>query len=823
MNFGYKKTFQEFLRDSDGVVLSALREFVPDAGSSQEKAWRDSVGILRESVSTLVDSYGSLLHDAYIILEYKVALEFRRVDALFLLPNNVVVLEFKGKNRVYQADLNQAAAYARDLKSYHRSCHDLSVPCLLIVTEYRGSPYRERGVDVLGAKDLKETIATLVKPDTAIPDIDEFLSPASYQPLPSLVKAARELFNSGSLKRIHKAAAKTQPALDTCISVIERSIRNKRRALILVSGVPGAGKTLVGLQLAHAEIISESGDTNLSEVRPLYLSGNGPLVKVLSYQIEQAYIDSERSQLESCAPGVDGKTFVRSVKGFIEQYASSHCRVPPFNNVLIYDEAQRAFDEEKLAKTHQNKSGKSQPKLSEEFTGLSEPSVIIKLAERLPDWSVVVGLIGTGQEINVGEEAGIGQWRSAIENSEHSRVWDVYYPGSDQASEVFANMENSMKEQSLQLNETIRFHRVSKLYEFVKAFLDGDVRAARRLSCDLNDDNYELYVTHSLGVAKKYLSNRYSDSPVRCYGMIASSLDKDLQRFGIKNGYSDTRSIDYGAWFSPSPDSVSSCRNLDVVVTEFGCQGLELDGSLLAWGTDLVRKGRNWSMEYADKHRGRKPKNPLELRLNAYRVLLTRGRDGCIVYIPPLPKMVDTYRYFKDCGFGELKDDQELWFGSFLLKDFRSNSSATGFEERRGRHMAKIAEYLRDSGCEFFLAPDLRSAEKFLSENYEQWQTLSHESAPPSPGSVDAALVPWSDRLVRKGARWTDGGVANSLASDELAVLKSSQVALLAVARKVCVVVLRDGSIKHRETAAFLEQCGVKALPTVLPEPEKST
>ncbi len=385
------------------------------------------------------------------------------------------------------------------------------------------------------------------------------------------------------------------------------------------TGVPGAGKTLVGLRIAHAHFLDDLAvprDNGKPTVPAVYLSGNGPLVEVLQYELREA--------------GGGGKTFVRGVRDYVKQYSGRRNLVPP-EHVLIFDEAQRAFDAERVESTHSRNAGVSQ--------GKSEPEHFIEFAERIPEWCVVIGLIGGGQEIHVGEEAGLVQWRHAIEGCGTPADWEVHCPPESAA--VFAGSEiRRVVEQELSLDTEIRFHLATDVHDLVNALLErcssGEAAETARL---LENQGYHLRITRDLEKAKGYLRERYAESPESRYGLVASAKDKSLVQFGVANDFQSTKRVKFGPWYGDAEDSPLSCRRLSDVVTEFGAQGLELDAVLLAWGTDLMMEGGSWTNRKARGYmRGVNVKDPFKLRINAYRVLLTRGRDATVVFVPPLER-----------------------------------------------------------------------------------------------------------------------------------------------------------------------------------------
>ena len=627
---GWESDFPTFRSTSPARVRENLNEFVSDASPEQLRAWTDSIPPLQREVDEVL-LRNSLASRYSAILEYELPMESRRPDVLLLVGAGVMVIELKGKLDASQADVDQASAYARDLRCYHRDCADRDVVPALVPTRARGYIAKREGVHVLGP-DALDTLIGQVVSSRAGPVVDRssFLAESAYCPLPTLVQAARELFRSGELRTIHRARAATDPAVDVISRVIHQAALTRSRHLVLVTGVPGAGKTLVGLRTVHAHYLDDLAIAR-ADGKPtapaVFLSGNGPLVEVLQYELRGA--------------GGGGKTFVRGVKDYVKRYTDRPELVPP-EHVLVFDEAQRAFDAEMVAAKHANGAAKS------------EPEHFIEFAERIPEWCVVVGLIGSGQEIHVGEEAGLVQWRWAVEGSPQSREWTVHAPPAVEAQFRGSQVPMDVKPE-LNLDTELRFHLAKDLHGFVARLLAGDSKSdLRPLAERLETEGFHLRLTRSLDVAKQYLHDRYSDNPDARFGIIASSKDRDLVRFGVPNDFQSTKRVRFGPWYGDSEDDYQgrSCRRLETCVTEFGAQGLELDATLLAWGTDLVRDSGTWSNANARGYRkGAKVRDPFQLRVNAYRVLLTRGRDACVVFVPSVAELDETYGYFAEAGF----------------------------------------------------------------------------------------------------------------------------------------------------------------------------
>lgn len=632
-NYGWESDFPGFRAAEPARVRETLQSFIRDASPAQVRAWSDSIPPLQREVNEVL--VRDALADGYsAILEYELPMESRRPDVLLFVGAAVMVIELKGKIDFSQADIDQASAYARDLRSYHRECAGREVVAVLVPTRARGYVTLQDGVHVAGPDHIDEMVRklTVSTPGPAI-DRSKFLQANAYCPLPTLVEAARELFRSGELRTIHRARAATDPAVDEISRIIHQAALTKSRHLILLTGVPGAGKTLVGLRTVHAHYLDDLAVPR-SDGKPttpaVFLSGNGPLVDVLQYELRAA--------------GGDGKTFVRAVKEYVKRYSARPGLTPP-EHVLVFDEAQRAFDATKMQETHPGESARS------------EPERFVEFADRVPEWCVVLGLIGSGQEIHVGEEAGLAQWRSALEGSHKREEWTVHAPPG--VVDLFNGSEIAAEARpALNLDEELRFHLASDLHRFVSGLLAPEpVDALARIGAKLATDGYHLRITRSLETAKEYMRSRYADDPDARFGLVASAKDKDLASYGVLNDFQSTKRVRFGPWYGDSEDDPSgrSCRRLTDCVTEFGAQGLELDATLLAWGTDLLLVEGSWSNARARGYkRGAHVRDPLQLRLNAYRVLLTRGRDGTVVFLPPMGELDETYAFFQAIGFKAL-------------------------------------------------------------------------------------------------------------------------------------------------------------------------
>lgn len=610
--------------DRDSVIRS-LASFVKDASDSQITAWKDSIRVLQaeggEAIAKDVNakSFRS-------ILEYQLPLEARRPDVILLENGSVLVIEFKGRDLPWASDLDQVGAYARDLKCYHRECQNRPVHALLVPVRYKGSTTLVNGVYTVNAQDLDGLISELSRSPAPELRSNDFLAFDAYSPLPSLVKAARELFESKTLRNVWRAKASTDPAVDLISRTAHEAAKTKTRRLVLLTGVPGSGKTLVGLRVVHAGFLDDlavdrgNGKPTASAV---YLSGNGPLVEVLQYELKRA--------------GGNGKTFVRGVKHYVETYSRRPDAVPP-EHFLVFDEAQRAWDKDQVSEKHPGQDPKS------------EPEHFIEFAERIPEWCVVVGLIGTGQEIHKGEEGGLLPWRRAVENSKERDRWTIH--GPPHLTEMFSDSTAQTRfHPELNLTCEVRYHLTPRIHDFVDGLLQSQMpKGLPGIAAELAQNTYPIYITRDLEKAKTYARDRYAENPEARYGMLASSRDRDLPSFGVANQFQDSKNMKIGPWFSEGDGNALSCRNLEKPATEFQAQGLELDFSIVCWGGDLIRENGAWSSRFAPKYRGGKVRDPFQLRVNSYRVLLTRGRDGMVLFVPPIAKLDETYTHLLAAG-----------------------------------------------------------------------------------------------------------------------------------------------------------------------------
>lgn len=493
---GWVGDFATLVATDAAALANELHRAFSQRGSDQFEAWASSLEILRNAASRCMDAQPAASEFA-AILEYRLPRDDRRPDVIVLENGTVVVIEFKEGARPASADIDQVSGYARDLRHYHSACRERVIVPFLVPVGYRGPTLRhEKGVVVTSPDRLPEEVLAVVR-DVKLrrPDPIEWLR-GEYAPLPGLVAAARLIFDHQPLPRIKRAAAAGIPDACARLGAIATEARGDGdRRLVLLAGVPGSGKTLVGLQLVHAEELEELVPPERRGAAPgVFLSGNGPLVEVLQKSL-------------------GSKDFVQSLKDFLE-YHVLRSEGPPVEHVLVFDEAQRAWDAKKVGTKHRRKLGVR-----------SEPELLLTIADRIPQWCMVLALVGEGQEIHIGEEGGLALWAEALAAHEG---WRVHAPPRLVDALAGFGVE-SVSEPTLDLDTSLRSHVAGDLHRWVSRLLDGELEEARSLVPRL--EGFDLYVTRDLEAARRYVHRLYAGRADRRFGLLASSCAENLLGF----------------------------------------------------------------------------------------------------------------------------------------------------------------------------------------------------------------------------------------------------------------------------------------------------
>lgn len=655
----YSDTLEGFLSSNEEAILGRLvqrTEFAVEA--TQRDAWLAQIKILQGTLAP------HRTHGA-IHFEYSVPRLGKRIDAVVLIGPVVFVLEFKVGEREFVASaVDQVYDYALDLKNFHEPSHLAYVAPLLIATAARAST----PVVALTSQDdrlfapITCTTENLGESFTEVlasaqgPDIDASAWEAGrYCPTPTIIEAATALYGGHSVAEISRSdasAVNLSQTSEAISRIIEQSKAERRKSVCFVTGVPGAGKTLVGLNIATQHI---DRDNDLYSV---FLSGNGPLVAILREALARDKVRRERERGSAMKKGQarsEVKAFIQNVHHFRDECLVDDRRAP-VEHVALFDEAQRAWNLDQTSNFMRRKKGRANFQHS-------EPEFLIGCLDRHEDWAVVVCLVGGGQEINTGE-AGIREWIESLTRSfPHwhmhisSRLTDSEY-NSGEIVERVKPLTNVSFRDELHLGVSMRSFRAEHVSTLVKQLLDLEESRASSTLREIGS-RYPIVITRDVAAAKAWLRRQARGS--ERYGIVVSSQAQRLKPHAI-----DVRSpVDPIHWFLDEKTDVRSSFYLEDAATEFQIQGLELDWACVTWDADF-RYGRegweHWSFCGNRWRHIQKSERKLYLK-NAYRVLLTRARQGMVIVVPegdsadPTRRSQyydPTYRLLKRIGFPEL-------------------------------------------------------------------------------------------------------------------------------------------------------------------------
>lgn len=686
----YYSDIRLFLRESPEQIFGKLSlgdEY--DTAATQKYAWEEEIVTMKSVLQTYQEERG------WILFEYTIPRIGKRIDVVLLLRERVFAIEFKaGEDEIRHGDVDQVLDYALDLKNFHQGSADRMIVPILVPTENeetsticRLSHYDDGIYEpmIANKNSLGDVIAKVLL--QAIPQINykvalEDWVRSRYEPTPTIVEAASALYTQHSVADITRHEAEGEQLERTTayvMKVIQETKESRGKSICFVTGVPGAGKTLVGLNVA---IQQSDQQTDGKRDLAVYLSGNGPLVAVLTealardkqrqeqaqghkynittarrevsqfIQIIHRYRDQMLSKLKT--PVRDGQIEIDPEK----ELRDKHAGFAEVENIAIFDEAQRSWDNEHLASWLKRKKGFN------DFP-MSEGEFLIWSLDQRQDWAVIVCLVGGGQEINTGE-AGIGEWVRAMKDT--FPKWNVYISNQltekeyaeGQVAVKLADRQNVVFSDDLHLAVSMRSFRAESLSRMVHSLLDGDVEKVRRAYSEIKD-RYPIVITRHLEVAKSWLREKARGS--ERYGLLVSSKGYRLKPLAI-----DVRcKPDTVHWFLDDIDDVRSSLFLEDAASEFDVQGLELDWTCLVWDGDFRYVNGGWDYyEFNGGNRWNRIKKAERqaYQLNAYRVLLTRARQGMVICIPEgseadptrNPEYYNgTYEYLKQMGFEEIQ------------------------------------------------------------------------------------------------------------------------------------------------------------------------
>jgi len=624
--------------DADGEILAALEPNrvlgdLTDATQfpaelPQIAAWRFTIAHLQELAAALPD--------AHFFMEFAIPRMGRRADAVIVAGPLILVLEYKlGERGFPRHAVEQAHGYALDLKNFHVTSHDKAIVPILIAS---AAPPQQLGLGFWAPDKVHEPLC--LNPDDVLPSIQRLLAggdgiainahawaDGAYRPTPSIIEAAEALYAGHDVAEISRSEAGAEN-LSRTAAAVERIVSDMRaeggKAICFVTGVPGAGKTLAGLNIACGRLARDVGED------ATFLSGNGPLVDVLREALRrdgrQRRQASGREALHMAERSPD--KFIQNVHHFRDEYLAPN--QTPSEHVVIFDEAQRAWDRAMTSDFMRRKRG-------QHGFDQSEPAFLLSVMDRRPDWCVVICLIGEGQEINRGE-AGIAEWVSALQaDLPH---WHIFLPPHLMAKD--GPLDGGLRwhlarrvappDADLHLATSVRSFRADRVSAFVAALLGEDAAEAARLRPD--PAQFPIWLTRDLADARRWLRERRRAGERA--GLLASSNALRLKPEGLHV----KAPVDVCHWFLNGNDDVRSSNALEDAATEFDVQGLELDWTAVAWDLNYRRTVEAWQARQFKGTRWQQINastgglSRADYVKNAYRVLLTRARQGMVVFVP---------------------------------------------------------------------------------------------------------------------------------------------------------------------------------------------
>lgn len=649
----YSKSIEKFLIESETSILGELsiNHSNRTLEDLQINAWRKQIEILKDQLFGLTGQ---------IYFEFAIPRMGKRVDNIIIINNIAFIVEFKVGDGGYEKHaIEQVIDYTIDLKNFHEGSHHINLIPVLVATNAKDQtePINNVISFVNVAKsnksNLNQTLKSYINSSETEIDI-EYWENSIYKPTPTIVEAAQALYKGHNVQEITRSDSGTinlSKTADCINSIIEKSKSNSLKSICFVTGVPGAGKTLAGLNIAV-----ERMKTDVDE-HAVFLSGNGPLVDVLREALTRDEVITSKENGEKLTKkqaAIKANAFIQNIHHFRDDNLQSERE--PIEKVVVFDEAQRAWTKHQVSSFMKRKKG------VEDFN-MSEPEFLIDVMNRHNDWCTIICLIGGGQEINTGE-AGLEEWINALKN--HYPNWRIYYPNLILENNNYLKSEdirdwlnqNGQNKNELHLAVSVRSFRSEKLSNFIHELLEIKKDLAEKLFNEIKND-YPIVLTRDLNTAKNWL--RKQARGTERIGLISSSGARRLRPIGIdvKNEISAPN------WFLNKSNDIRSSYFLEDVATEFDIQGLEIDWACVAWGANFYMNNTNWKYQ---NFKGTKWQNinseiDKEYLKNTYRVLLTRARQGMVIFIPNSSKIDHTrpvlfydktYEYLKQIGITEI-------------------------------------------------------------------------------------------------------------------------------------------------------------------------
>lgn len=646
----YSNTISDFLKDDETRILGQLILHHNHALEDlQKNAWIKQIVILKDTLQNI--------KNGQIYFEFSIPRMGKRVDNILIINDIIFVLEFKvGDNQYQKNSIEQVVDYCLDLQNFHEGSHNEKLIPILVSTNAKSFENIFTNTDNLfepiraNQKNLSEIIIKTLQQSSGRQIKAEDWENSIYKPTPTIIEAAQALYKGHNVKEISRhdsGAINLSKTTDYLNNVIETAKRENKKSICFLTGVPGAGKTLAGLNIANERMKADEDE------HAVFLSGNGPLVDVLREALTRDEVSTSKENGESLTKkvaAIKANAFIQNIHHFRDDNLIS--KKAPVEKVVVFDEAQRAWGKEQVSSFMKRKKG------VENFN-MSEPEFLISVMDRHEDWCTIVCLIGGGQEINTGE-AGVSEWLSSLKNNYPH--WDIHYSNLISIDNNYlSNIElrnwiqsTATEKNELHLSVSVRSFRSEKISELMHEILEAKHEKASTLVGEVKN-NFPLFITRDLVTAKKWLRNQAKGS--ERIGLVASSGGRRLRPLGIdvKNEISAPN------WFLNKSDDIRSSYFLEEIATEFDIQGLEIDWVCLAWDINYYFENEKWNCQYfsGTKWQNIHNENARIYLKNAYRVLLTRARQGLIIYIPEgdnldhtRPKKLydKTFNYFKSCG-----------------------------------------------------------------------------------------------------------------------------------------------------------------------------
>ncbi len=660
----YSNTIEGFINDDSQHIVGSLATQSGLAGfyqllHTQTLSWGEEINILKSSLAKAIADNPQIAKFG-ILLEYPIARREKRIDVVIIANSTIIVIEFKvGKSEYSNVDKEQLTDYCLDIRDFHfESRGEIIVPLLFatsgnhVESLFVENSDKVKDIVFVNANNFADNLtAILNKYDSLIKTLDlNKWNESDYSPTPTIIEAARALYSGKSVVEISRSHARKINLTKTSKAVVDAiklAKAHNQKIICFITGVPGAGKTLAGLNIAHDEEFQKAEGSMAT-----FLSGNVPLIKVLKEAlVRDAFRKIKASDVFARKKETDRIiAFIENVHGFLDQYFVAKDKVSN-NKIVIFDEAQRAWNAEQSNKKFQRP--------------FSEAEMMFEIMDRQPDWSVIVALVGGGQEINTGE-AGLPEWGKVIQ--EKYPHWITYISpllktgnhstGSLSLFNKLPKNVSVIENNDLHLNVSIRSYKAEELSNWVNLILINDPIEAKQIFNDKLTD-YRIVLTRDLDKAKNWLRCQCKGS--RRMGIVASSGGRRLRPYGIEV----KTELEEAQWFLNDRNDIRSSYYLELPATEFRIQGLELDWVGVCWDLDLKRLYANWDFNAFSGTKWQKVKNA-EMKkfvLNKYRVLLTRAREGMVFFVPkgdlddptrPPADYDEIANYLISCGVPEL-------------------------------------------------------------------------------------------------------------------------------------------------------------------------